>query len=339
MGFANLRITRRAYALLAFCALLTGCATRDSANTNAQLDLAGYAQRMQTQDDRADRQSAHPPAAFARLARSTPDQNNTATQATTQPTYVPPKHATNPTALDYPWQADLGDQIAFEAREFASRGLWRGFERSFWDVENALVLSAALGTSITLRETDVDGSLTRRRGSAPRLGSFSEPIQLLGHPGTHFAATGVLWLGSALARDAESHEVSKSLATALSVNALTTLGLKAATNTRRPNGERFGWPSGHTSSAFTAAAVIHEHYGALAGIPSFALAGLVGYQRIDAREHEFSDVVFGALLGTVIGSAVARDCEARFPELFGLEVIPFTDPHTGAAGLALHKSW
>jgi membrane-associated phospholipid phosphatase len=144
---------------------------------------------------------------------------------------------------------------------------------------------------------------------------MDEPIQLLGHPGTHFAGAGALWLASALAKDMKQHEVAKSLGSALAVNGITTMALKVAANSTAPNGDAMAWPSGHTSSSFTVAAVLNEYYGPWVGIPSLALAGLVGYQRIDSRVHDFSDVVFGMTL------------------------LPYADPYTGASGLALMKSW
>lgn len=237
------------------------------------------------------------------------------------------------------WRRDIFRQMGREGRQFGTRGLWDGIEAAFWDVENAFVLTAAMGASVTIRETGVDAAIRRRTDGHRQLGDMDEPIQLLGHPGTHFAGAGVLWLTSALTKDLEAHEVAKTLGQALAVNGLTTLALKAATNTRAPDGDDYAWPSGHTSSSFTAAAVLNEYYGPLVGVPSFALAGLVGYQRLDSREHDFSDVVFGAVLGYVVGSSIARDNKAKFPELFGLEVIPFTDPQTGASGVALMKSW
>ena len=237
------------------------------------------------------------------------------------------------------WRKDPWHQMGHEARAFGTRNFWRGFKTSFWDVENALVLTAAMGASITLRETGVDDTIRRRTNGHRQLGDFDEPIQILGHPGTHFAGAGVLWLTSTLLEDEREHEVAKSLIQALAVNGVTTAALKGATHTSGPNGRDFSWPSGHTSSAFTVAAVVNEHYGPWAGVPAFALAGLVGYQRIDSREHDFSDVVFGAVLGTVIGASIASDEEARYPEIFGMQVVPFADPQTGATGVALMKSW
>ena len=256
--------------------------------------------------------------------------------AASQPADEPQKLAAVPEGY---WRKDVWHQMGHEARDFGTRDLWRGFQTSFWDVENALVLTAALGVSITLRETGVDDTIRRRTDGHRQLGDFDEPIQILGNPGTHFAGAGVLWLTSTLIEDEREHEVAKSLIQALAVNGLTTVALKGATHTTAPNGSDFAWPSGHTSSAFTVAAVVNEHYGPWVGVPAFALAGLVGYERIDSREHDFSDVVFGAVLGTIIGTSIASDEEARFPEIFGMQVVPFTDPQTGATGLALMKSW
>lgn len=239
---------------------------------------------------------------------------------------------------DY-WRKSAWHQMRHEAKALLGRDFWRGFKTSFWDLENALLLTAAMGASVTIRETGVDGTVRSRVRGHRQLGDMDETIQILGNPGTHFAGTGVLWLTSALTKDVKQHELAKALTQALAINGVTTLTLKLAANTRAPDGDPYAWPSGHTSSAVTVAAVLNEYYGPWAGIPAFALAGLVGYQRIDSREHDLSDVVFGAMLGYVVGTSIARDEKAQFPELFGMTVVPFTDVETGASGLALMKSW
>lgn len=250
-----------------------------------------------------------------------------------QPTTAPV--ATLP--ADY-WSADLRHQMGDEILSFTKHDFWRGFKTSFWDIENALTLTATLGAAIAFRESGVDDAVRRRIRGHRQLGDLDEPLQILGNPATHIAAAGLLWLGSTLAEDPKQHEVSKTLAQALAVNGVTTLALKAAVNTRSPDGERYAWPSGHTSSAFTTAAVLNEYYGPWVGVPSLALAGLVGYQRLDSRAHDFSDVVFGAVLGYVVGSSIARDNKAAFPEIFGMRLVPFADPETGASGFVLMGS-
>jgi membrane-associated phospholipid phosphatase len=259
-----------------------------------------------------------------------PDDVPTSQAATRPAGFVPPEGY---------WRQDIWHQMGHEGLEFGSRGLWHGFKTSFWDLENALVLTATMGVSVTIRETGVDDTIRNRTHGSNVLADFDEPIQILGNPGTHFAAAGVLWVTSTLAQDVKQHELAKTLGEALAVNGISTLVLKGAANTRAPDHERHAWPSGHTSSAFTVAAVLNEYYGPLVGVPSLALAGLVGFQRLDSRVHDFSDVVFGGMLGYVIGTSIARDEKAKFPELFGMQVIPYADPQTGATGLALYKSW
>ncbi len=237
------------------------------------------------------------------------------------------------------WREDVWHQMGHEAREFGTRGLWRGFKTSFWDIENALTLTAAMGASVAIRETGVDATVRNRTHGHRQLGDGGEVIGVLGNPATHLAGTGILWLTSTLTKDAEQHEVARALTEALTVTGITTLGLKFTTGTREPDGDRYGWPSGHTASTTAVAAVLHEYYGPWAGIPCFVFAGLVGYERIDSREHDLSDVVFGAALGYIIGTSIARDEKAQLPELWGMKVVPFTDLETGASGLALMKSW
>ncbi|HPM23455.1 MAG TPA: phosphatase PAP2 family protein [Phycisphaerae bacterium] len=237
------------------------------------------------------------------------------------------------------WRRDAWHQASDEFVALATHDFWKGFKTSFWDLENALVLTATMGASVTIRETGVDDTIRNRTHGSHALGDLDETIQILGHPGTHFAGTGVLWLTSALTQDVREHEVAKALTQALAVNGVSTLILKGATNTRTPDGEHFGWPSGHASSAFTAAAVLNEFYGPWVGVPSLALAGLVGFQRLDSRVHDFSDVVFGSMMGYIIGTSIARGEKAQFPEIFGMQVIPYVDPETGASGLALLKQW
>ena len=45
------------------------------------------------------------------------------------------------------------------------------------------------------------------------------------------------------------------------------------------------------------------------------------------------------MLGYVIGTSIARDDKAQFPELFGMTVIPYVNPESNATGLALLKQW
>ncbi len=156
-----------------------------------------------------------------------------------------------------------------------------------------------------------------------------------GNPGVHFAVAGAMYFGSLATEDNKTYEVSKSMLSALSINGLATLGLKAAARTESPNGDEYGWPSGHTSSSFCFAAVMYEHYGPEVGLPLYAFAAFVGYERIDARNHDFHDVISGALIGMAIGHAVAQNHEMK---VLGMDVLPYSDGK-GTVGLLLTRGF
>ncbi len=129
-----------------------------------------------------------------------------------------------------------------------------------------------------------------RRGS--QLNTFWDSVgDAGGNPGAHFALAGAMYFASLATEDVKAYETSKTLLNALALNGLTTLALKGAARTHSPNGDPCGWPSGHTSSSFCLATVMHETYGPWVGLPLFAFASYVGYERIDARNHDFSDVI------------------------------------------------
>jgi membrane-associated phospholipid phosphatase len=72
------------------------------------------------------------------------------------------------------------------------------------------------------------------------------------------------------------------------------------------------WPSGHTSAAFSlATSVAMESDNAWVGALAYGLAGVTGWSRIAADRHWTSDVVAGAVVGTLATRATIRWLEAR----------------------------
>jgi membrane-associated phospholipid phosphatase len=61
------------------------------------------------------------------------------------------------------------------------------------------------------------------------------------------------------------------------------------------------------TQAFAVASVVAAHDGRLwVGALSYGLAGSVGFARIHEDAHWASDVLAGAILGTVVGNAVVK---------------------------------
>ena len=229
---------------------------------------------------------------------------------------------------------------------------WRSFGRDgkeflgiVWDDTKAtatntfslvsLALAGAAGLALADTANDRVEEHYTKHGS--QLNTFWDCVgDVGGAPQLHFGIAGGMYILSHFTGDVKTYEVSKTMLSALSITGLTTVGLKAIFLTESPNGDEFGWPSGHTSSSFCFATVMYHEYGPWVGIPMLAFAGYVGYERIDARNHDFSDVISGALIGVAIGHAVAANHEAK---VFGMDVVPYADPQRGAFGVALAKRW
>ena len=65
------------------------------------------------------------------------------------------------------------------------------------------------------------------------------------------------------------------------------------------------FPSGHATQAFAVASVIANHYDeAWVAYSSYTVAGLVGVARIYHDAHFTSDVLAGAMIGTLVGKSV-----------------------------------
>ena len=82
-------------------------------------------------------------------------------------------------------------------------------------------------------------------------------------------------------------------------NAVVTYGLKYTVDKERPNGEKYSFPSGHTSFAFQGATFIHRRYGFYYSLLAYVGAVYVGYSRVDSKNHYTSDVIAGALIGSL----------------------------------------
>ena len=80
-----------------------------------------------------------------------------------------------------------------------------------------------------------------------------------------------------------------------------TWALKFAVNSKRQKGGKYSFPSGHTSLAFSGASFLGMRYGMAYGAPAVGAASFVGYSRVYAKRHYWSDILGGALIGGLSG--------------------------------------
>jgi len=261
-----------------------------------------------------------------REALAAPAPGDAATDAKTEPEWP----AAPPASIE---ATSFGDILKSDLRE-TPRQVWSGTKHSFAKPENLLILGAAFGADRIVRH-NLDGRIRDDfRHDDTSLAETDDFGSIIGNPALHFGIAGAWYLGAVHERDASHHAMSKTMIEALAVNGLSTGLLKVSMNDRSPNGERYGWPSGHTSSSVCFAAVMQQYYGWKAGVPLYLLAGYSAATRLEDREHDLSDIVFGAALGWVVGHSVAK---GELPEIGGFHVLPYGGP--GAGGLMFIKQW
>lgn len=146
------------------------------------------------------------------------------------------------------------------------------------------------------------------------------------------AGTVVRWtlVGAALAVPAAMGDWDGGLQALGSVGAATlaTTGLKEAFPKTRPDGsDNRSFPSGHTSTAFAAAATLTNRYGWKIGLPAHAAAAFVGASRIEAEKHDIVDVLAGAAIGSLSGFLITRKVDDD------VVIIPWAD--SDGAGLLI----
>jgi len=210
---------------------------------------------------------------------------------------------------------------------------------SFFDNNNLLLLLMAGGGSIALHSTDADKNIAKNmdRHRAFRSKGVDKFIDIAGNPGVHFAVTGIWYVVSDHKGDQLNKDRAWTMMTALSITGLTTMALKGIVHNDTPNGKNFAWPSGHTSSSFTVATVLNEFYGPEIGIPAYCGASVVAWRMMDSGDHWASDVLFGAILGIVVGHTVASK-HKKF-EVAGFKVEPYFGGlgENGGSGICLTK--
>lgn len=149
-------------------------------------------------------------------------------------------------------------------------------------------------------------------------GGFAETFQPFG-TGYSYLVLGAFEAGGIIFKDDNARATAQDgLAASLIASFLVTTPIKYITGRSRPNSAKGSlkfdpfcsgdsFPSGHTTQAFAVASVIAEHYDSFwIKAAAYGLASAVGYARVEHRDHWASDVLAGALIGTLVGREVVR---------------------------------
>ena len=117
-------------------------------------------------------------------------------------------------------------------------------------------------------------------------------------------APGVVSLGLAASGVKGKHKLGDQIILALLSNIIAqgvTQSMKRIISYPRPNGEdNHSFPSGHATTAFTNATLLHEEYGhrsVLYSIGGYGTATAVGTMRVLNNKHWLADVLMGAGVG------------------------------------------
>ncbi|HLP96904.1 MAG TPA: phosphatase PAP2 family protein [Sideroxyarcus sp.] len=138
--------------------------------------------------------------------------------------------------------------------------------------------------------------------------------------GAQYAAgvVGGFYIFGALADDKTALQVAQDgIAASLIASGIVTPAIKLVAGRSRPRTDagiyhfkpfshgNSSFPSGHTTEAFALASVISGHYDETwVSFVAYSIAGMVGLARTYHHAHFASDVVAGAMIGTMIGKSV-----------------------------------
>ncbi len=118
-----------------------------------------------------------------------------------------------------------------------------------------------------------------------------------------------MYIADGLGVEAKNHwfDQTKYLVISNVITAAITHGLKNTIDKERPTGFAHSFPSGHTSFAFTNAAVLHEEFklhSPVLAYSGYALATTTGAFRMVNNKHWLSDVMVGAGIGILVTKLV-----------------------------------
>ena len=147
-----------------------------------------------------------------------------------------------------------------------------------------------------------------------------QPLKALMDAGNYYGSTtfgllvtGGMWTAARLTGSERLRPVASEVLRAVTLANLLVSPFKFSLARERPDRSNgLSFPSGHSANAFALTTVLTRRYGWRPGLPLYAFTAIVPMARIRDDKHFFSDVVGGAILGTIAGWAVTPcDAETR----------------------------
>lgn len=238
------------------------------------------------------------------------------------------------------WSTDYVHLLAADTRGILTAPL-------HWDQHDWLLAGGLTGLVAGVSALDGNTKTEAQEGRTKELDQFTKQAQRFGSTYSFLVLGGFEAYGY-LGHDDKAKAVAMDGVTAsIIAGGIITPVLKFTVGRVRPNtatstfelrpfSGNESFPSGHTTQAFAVASVIAAHYDQwwVQGT-AYGLAGLVGYSRIEQNAHFTSDVVAGAIIGTVVGRAIVH--RHNRPKPGALALAPYFDGR--AEGLVLHKDF
>lgn len=196
---------------------------------------------------------------------------------------------------------DAGHVLSSPAR-------WQGREWTLFAASTAGLAALSLA----------DESLSnaaQERGTS--LGSFGTALEQMGSGGS-FVLLGGFYLAGAIGHDSKAKNVClDGLTASLLASGIITPVLSTLVGRERPSAgegaysfkpfDGRSFPSGHATQAFAVASVIATSYDQLwVQIAAYGAASVTAYSRVWSGQHFPTDVVAGALIGTLVGRSVVH---------------------------------
>jgi hypothetical protein len=260
------------------------------------------------------------------------------------PALLPP--AISPAEPPAPSRTSIGTVLGNEARRYVGDTAYILTAPIHWDSRTWIeaVAAAAAIAVISHEDQPIENGVQHLRSSTTN--SVSSAVTPLGSSvavGLSVAALG----GGLLFKDPKLRDLGRDAVESEVIAAgIVTPLLKWAFGRTRPSqggdGDEYdafsskqSFPSGHATEAFALASVVATRSeGWVVPTVAYGLAAAVGFARMNDQAHYASDVVTGALIGTLVGrSVVHRHTEAPEKQA-SWTVMPFVVPR--GAGLTLH---